>query len=239
MPLPGLYVALTSHHPGAPGKGGALRESPGSSSCCHLLGRRETHVQSCGWGGGGHKAGAPGSLPLILPSTLWGLCLSISEVRSLRLGVGAKTCLQILLPHGFSGKAKAHARWGIRGSSEAHEPPSLPPKLSPSTEPRNPAEEESRAPVAHTTSPLARVQPEGPDSPDDLACPSGAPLLCAPKAETQLSVSAALHVPHIFWHWCSLGRRRAESWQSPWASFPSLGPQPPWHALCPAWLSLY
>lgn len=66
VPLPGLYVALTSHHLGAPGKGGALQESLGSSSCCDLLGRRETHVQSCGWGGGGHKAGAPGSLPLVL-----------------------------------------------------------------------------------------------------------------------------------------------------------------------------
>lgn len=31
VPSPGLYVALTTHHPGAPGKEGTSQESLGSS----------------------------------------------------------------------------------------------------------------------------------------------------------------------------------------------------------------
>lgn len=90
-------------------------------------------------------------------------------------------------------------------------------KLSPSTEPRNPTEEESRAPVAHTTSPLARVQPEGPDSPEDLACPSGVPLLCTPKAgdpalSSHTRSTCAIPFPGTGAAWADAGPRQlAES----------------------------
>lgn len=96
------------------------------------------------------------------------------------------------------------------GASEAAEPSTkvleTKVKLSPSTEPRNPTEE-SRAPIAHTTSPLARDLTPLKIWPALLG--SHFSVLPRPRSSSQLS--NALHVCHpISWHWCSLGRRRAE-----------------------------
>lgn len=114
-------------------------------------------------------------------------------------------------------------------------------KLSPSTEPRNPTEEESRAPVAHTTSPLARCNLKDLTPLKIWPALLGCHFSVLPRLEIQ--PSALIRAPRVPSHFLALvqpGQTQGrDSWQSPWASFPSLGPQPHWHALCPAWLSPY